>query len=1012
VFNYKRMKFFLHGGGDMDDQPSPGQPAKVIAFVRFGWDSLNYYEYRTPLLQGWNEYTVNFNDLASIKQARGQTGTGISFFPVPGRPVDTFAVRGIPSLTRIQFIAFGIENQAYPGCLTTTMWVDELRAVGAEDANDWAATVSAAAKLADLGNVNFNASRTNPNFHRLEDRFGNRVESNNWAGNMVVQLEKFLPNSFKGSSIPLTYNHVEELAKPRYISESDVEVNAAAQRILDEPGADPVTAQRRADSLRTATETLRTTDALGLSNLHLAFPGQNWLVRDIFNRFTFGYNYNQVRERSPLIDQRFHWEWNFKGQYSTNIPQNFDIQPFRRTFDSVPVLSFWKDFRINFLPSTFSASVGVNRSRTTEQLRDLPEPSPVIRNFSADRSAAFNWRMTEGGLINLTTDYSVTGTSSLTHLETDALGRQRTAGDIASDLFLNVGRLFNFGLDNLLHQTVTFNTRPRIPLIPNIDRYVTPSARYTVNYDWTDQLTVQTGNGGYTKSAQWNSTATLGLDVRLRQIGDVLFGDEPARRGTPADTLKSEGFLTSILRYLLKVPILDFETVRFQFTQANASKNPGVVGATGVTNLWGRTLLGRSESADFGPGAAYQLGLIADPHGKLDFGFKSAFPFISVAEEPGVRAPNIYVQDNFSQDNNLTASTDRALWPGASLNLNWRVAWKMNQNYSVTTDANGLQDPRAPRNMLTTGSLERTYLSLPDFLFFGVFNNDIEGVVDEYARRKSQIAEPVAPPQGTTDTSITNAYNRALVAYNRQLTDVLSKTFEQQLEVLNWLPGNISKYLPRVNWTFQWNGLENLPFLKGWAQNASIRHAYTSTFNRNFRSTEDGEVPETQTVRRGFSPLIQLNVTGRPDVFNGTATGSITYNTTTDFNLITAAQSEISKELNSQLQLTLSYQKRGMTVPLFGLSLKNDIEFSTTFSYTRTNRKRFNLTDFKPEGNNDGNTRISFRPSIRYSLSSAVTASAFISYDATIPDDEGSRDIRRSTTKVGIDLRVGISGGR
>ena len=30
---------------------------------------------------------------------------------------------------------------------------------------------------------------------------------------------------------------------------------------------------------------------------------------------------------------------------------------------------------------------------------DIPEPSPVVRNFTAQRAAQFNWRMTEGGII-------------------------------------------------------------------------------------------------------------------------------------------------------------------------------------------------------------------------------------------------------------------------------------------------------------------------------------------------------------------------------------------------------------------------------------------------------------------------------------------------------------------------------------------------------------------------------------------------------------------------------------
>jgi len=999
VFNYKQMKFFLHGGGDMDDAQAPGEPAKVVAFMRFGWDSLNYYEYRVPLLRGWNEYTVNFGDLAAIKQILPlmQNGNGKTFYAVPGQPGNQFALQGIPSLTRVQFIAFGVENNAYPGALSTTMWVNELRAVGAEDENDWAATVAADAKLADLGTITYNASRINPNFHRLEERFGNRVEATNWAVSSTLQLQKFLPGEMKESSIPFVYNHVERIEKPRYVSESDVEVSAAVTEI--QKGTDQIEAQRRADSLRTATQTLVIRDGFSFQNFRLKIPGTSWPVRDILNRFNFGYTYDQTRERSPIIAQRFNWNWDFLGRYSVDIPQNFDLQPFKKAFEGVPVLSFWKDFRVNFLPSQFSANAAVHRERTTEQLRNIPEPSPVQRNFYATRGAAFNWRMTEGGLLNVTTDYTLDTRSSLTYLETDALGRQRAAGEISKDLFFKEGRLFNFGQDNDLQQNIRFNTRPRIPFIPDIDRYVTPSAGYNVKYSWQDQLSQTSLPGSVTKTAQWNSTATLGLVVKLASIGNAIFGDTPGRTDTTETGLKA------ILRYLVKIPFLDFQDLRFGYTQNNSSKNPGVVGSTGVSNLWGRSLLFRSESPDFGPGTAYQLGLTSDPHGKLSLGLGSGFPFIKVTSEQGVRAPNIYVQDNYSQKNNLNASTDRTLWPGATLNLNWSVDWGYNKNYMVVTDGDGIV---TKSNMIITSNVSRTYLSLPNFLFFSFFDNDIEGVVNKYGEEKQKIRPPVRSDFGS-DT----LFNVATDNYNRQITELLSQTFEEQLEALNWLPGNISRYLPRVNWRFTWNGIEKLPFLKDWAQSVTFRHEYKGQFTRNFRVTDDeGLVPETHTVSRGFSPLAQITITGKPDVFKGTFTGSISYNTTTDFSLVAAARAEISKELKSELQTQFSYQKRGISLPIFGLNLKNDIEFALSLSMGRTNRKRFNLVEFIPEGNNDGSTRLSIRPSARYSLSNTVQASAFISYDATIPDDDGSRDIRRSTTKVGVDIRVGISGGR
>lgn len=1003
VFNYKEIKFFLHGGGDMDDRQTPGQPTKVVAFMRFGWDSLNYYEYRVPLLSGWNEYVVNFGDLASIKQLRNSAASDqVQTFGVPGQSGNQFAIRGLPSLTRVQFIAFGVVNNAYPGALTTTMWVDELRAVGAEDANDWAATGQVTAKFADLGTADFNISRINPNFHRLEERFGNRVQTISWAGNLLFQLEKFLPNNFKGSSIPFTYNHVERIEKPRYVAESDVEVDAAVTQIINRPGVPANEAQRQADSLRLSSQTLVVQDGFSFRNFKIAFPGTHWLVTDIANGITLGYVYDQTRRRSPLVEQHFNWQWDFTGRYAVQIPAKYDLQPFKGTLDNVPVLNFWKDFKINFLPGSFSASTALHRDRTTEKLRSIPEPSPVIRNFFATRGAQFNWKMTEGGLLNITTDYSLETRSSLVHLETDPLGRQRTGGDIFGELFFNDGRVFNYGRDNDMQQTIRFNTRPRIPFIPNIDRYITPTARYEVKYNWQDQLSQTVTIGSYTKSAQWNSTATLGLDVRLASIGNVLFGDTPGR----ADTT-DESILTSILRYLIKIPILDFQTVRLNYTQTNNSKNPGIVGATGVSNFWGRSLLFRSETPDFGPGMAYQLGLTSDPHGRLGFGLGSGFPFVTVDHEQGVRAPNIYVQDNFNQKNTLTASTDRVLWPGAQLTLNWSVDWGYNKNYSITTDANGIVTYSNP---LMTGNLTRTYLSFPNFLFLSVFNNDIEGVVDEYARRKGELASPVDPGPGATPEERA-AFDSAVVRYNRDITDLVSHVFEEQLEALNWLPGEISRYLPRVNYRFQWNGLEKLPFLE-WAQSVTLRHEYKGQFVRNFRVTDQETVPESHTVSRGFSPLVQITVTGKPDVFKGTMTGSVSYNATTDFSLITAARSEISKDVKNELQTTFAYSKRGLDVPFFGLNLKNDIEFAFNFSLSHNQRKRFNLTDFRPEGNNDGSTRINLRPSVRYSLSNTVQASAFVQYEATIPDAEGSREISRSTTRVGVDIRVGISGGR
>lgn len=998
VFNYQKMRFYLHGAGDMDEATVSGQPAKVIAFIRFGWDSLNYYEYRVPLLRDWNPYEIDFNDIAAVKQSAG--GAGLVEVPVAGKPGHTYAVRGLPSLTRVQFIAFGVQNNAWPGALNTTMWVNELRAVDAQGGTDWAATVAASATLADFATLNYNATRTNPNFHRLEERFGDRVESTNWAFNSVFHLDKLLPEFMKGSTMPFTYSHREQVEHPEYIAESDVEVQAATERILGDVQLSPDEAIRRADSLRRSTETLVVQDALAFNNLKLKFAGDNWVIKDIVNRLDFGFLYDQRRERSPIVEQRFRWRWEFHGGYGVTIPRNFTVTPFKTLLDSVPVFDFWKGFEVSFLPTEIGTKVRLNRERTIEKLRELDEPSPVVRDFRATREATFTWPLIRGGVINPQVNYKLEVGSSLTGLETNGEGRQRTGSEIFSDLFFNEGRLFNFGLDNSMNQNFNFVARPRIPFIPNADAFVTPVANYNVNYNWDNQLGPSIGEGSFTKSAQYNSTAVLGLTLKVKQIGNVLFGDQsagPRRRPTASDSATSDGALKSILRTVIKAPFLDWDQLQLNFRQTNSAKNPGVVGESGLSNTWGRSLLFRSESPDFGPGAAYQLGLIRYPHGTL------SFPWFGSDVDRGVRAPNIYVQDNYTQENNLTASTSRPLLPGMTVTLNWNTKWGFNQDYSVTSNADGIP---SYNDYLTTGTLGRTYISLPFF-----FDNDIEGVVNEYAARKAEIPVPVDPGAGAPPAQL-EEYNRATVAYNKQTTQVLSEVFEEQLEAFNWLPQSIRSFFPRANWRIQWNQLEKLPFMEKWAQRVSLTHEYKGQFTRNFRETTDGRVPETQAVSRGFEPLIGITVTGKQDFWKGTASGSVNYNTTSEFALVTASRSEISKQSTSELQMRLSYQRNGLKWKFLGLDLKNEIEFTTTFSLARQNTKRFNLVDFLPEGNNDGSTRISFRPEIRYTVSRTVDATGFVSYEATIPDAEGSRDISRSTFRVGVDLRLKISGGR
>ncbi|MEW6062307.1 MAG: cell surface protein SprA, partial [Bacteroidota bacterium] len=197
VFSYREMKMFVHGDAHFATTAS-NATAKV--FIRFGSDSMNYYEYKAPVYPGWdvrNNVRIKFADLTSIKQGRDSVNVRV-VKPVPGGPEgSTYAVLGNPTLTKIAYISIGVENPVIPNQpgtpITGQIWVNELRLTDVDDTPGWAYSVSTTVKLADLGSIAFNYSQTDPFFHNLESRFGGRVTSQSWNLSTNIAFERFLP---------------------------------------------------------------------------------------------------------------------------------------------------------------------------------------------------------------------------------------------------------------------------------------------------------------------------------------------------------------------------------------------------------------------------------------------------------------------------------------------------------------------------------------------------------------------------------------------------------------------------------------------------------------------------------------------------------------------------------------------------------------------------------------------------------------------------------------------------
>lgn len=994
LFNYGTMKMFIHG----DDRPGfrmvyfDSTNYDVEVFFRFGADSVNYYEYRAPIRPGWdpaNDVVIRFGDLTSIKLARDSAGALTNRIPVPnGPPGATYQVRGEPTLTNIRYLVVGVENPPNKGktVVSGDIWVNELRLTEVDDTRGWAYRFDTAIKLADVASLSFGMTERDPYFHGLEDRFGSRNLDRNWSLNANVSIEKFLPESWSGTTLPFSYSHVEGVQDPRYIPGRDILVDEAAERVKQiarAEGKNEDEVEAIGNAVREESKTLSVIETYALPNVKFNLPFNTWLVSETINRMNFAFSYTNSRRRNPTTESFNMWSWNFRFGYGLQFSPNNYLSLFAWAEDLF-ILDMLKKVKLFYTPRTFNVSSTLNRGQTHEQVRNQTVAKPVARNFTMNRNFGFNWPFVEGGFLNLGTDYQLDIASSLVHLELNNLGEQRSFTEVLGRMF-GGAKLIDFGIDQTYGQTISIDSRPMLPPILKLDKLITPTARYSVRYDWQNNL--QAGDLG--RNAAYANNLSFAMDVNVSLIGREIWPEKkPQLAASPTDsaaaapTISLIERLDAISRLLIKTPFFDFDRVSFSFTQTNSARHSGVIGRPGFSNMFERIPFFQKSLPHYGPSMLYQLGLASDPHGDVIIQSKGAFPFVTGTTRQGIRAPLGNLTDLYAQTNRLNMRTSRSLWEGARLELSWNVGWSYNLNKSITTDSLGFP---TERNRIVSGDVDRSFLTFPPILVFKMLKTSVEDVNKAFERLKADVGDL------------------------RPIDAKLAQAFEEGFEALPFGSKIFGAMFPRPNWSIRWDGLEKIPLIGSMVQRMSLDHTYTSTYKRRWRLTPgSGEVTESQQITYGFAPLVGATFTFK-ELGKGNLGATFRLSSTTSFDLSPSAQNIVETN-TTDITLSANYNRRGFVIPFFGLSLSNDLDMTLSYSFSRNSRRIYDMKkDFKKDGDPlEGFSRTTLEPRIRYILSARVTGSVYYKYSKFKPDAGGSRIPGSTINEGGLDIRVAI----
>ena len=219
IIRYGRLKMFVHG-----DKHFGQDSSSVEFFMRLGRNDDSYYELSEPVYPGWDERNlidINLDELTQLKLQDGE-----SFNLGQGKKV---RIVNSPSLTRLKQIIVGIRNKG-DAQITGQIWIDELRVSEISREGGIAARVSATLKIADLGSMNFNVTREDADFRRIQEKVGkagSSVESFSYRFNNTFRSNKLLPARW-GLSIPITFNISRSVKTPKYLPGTDIRVQGAA----------------------------------------------------------------------------------------------------------------------------------------------------------------------------------------------------------------------------------------------------------------------------------------------------------------------------------------------------------------------------------------------------------------------------------------------------------------------------------------------------------------------------------------------------------------------------------------------------------------------------------------------------------------------------------------------------------------------------------------------------------------------------------------------------------------
>jgi cell surface protein SprA len=1026
LFNYGRIKMFLHANSEADDDD-------LTAFVRLGTDfDQNYYEIEIPLkitkdIQSgnsrdvWpeeNEIDLDLDELYGLKAARDREGFSLGEpYPLTGpRKIGRHGLRimGRPDLSSVQVIMIGVRNpkstdkEMHSVCI----WANELRVTDFDKTAGWAVSSTLTAKLADFAVVNGAFRHTSFGFGGVSSKIFERTRdrTTNYDVGANVNLDKLIPGN-TGIKIPMFVSYENTLITPEYDpANPDMRIDAMLKSFNL---SDPDERKRKNEYLRIIQDrtTRRSLNFMNVRKTKVK-PDAPTHIWDIEN-FSFSYNFSEQIQRNFNTTENLLKNQGGSVNYQFQ-PKASGIEPFKNSKSlSSPWLKLIKDFNFNLMPTSLQAIFDLDRTFSKRVYRNVDSNGNFVnsdpnymKSFTFNRNYTLGWDLTKSLSLQYTSRAYAVIDEPVGDIDTKA-----ERDSVISNL-KKFGRMKNF------NQSATINYKVPLDKIPVLD-WVGLDYRYQVMYDWKagpinieeqynfaniiQNSREQDFSGKLDLVKLYNKVKFLKELNTPRKPAPVTKPGSNPKAQAAADTTKSGGSVPGLVKGFAKL-MMSVRSINGTYTVSDGTTLPGfnrTPSLFGMDNDWSA------------PGWNFILGS-QDPD------------FRKEAAAKGWLTTNTLLTTPFSQAHMVNLNIRSNIEPARDLKIQLDMKKETMSSYQEIYRNNdtggGIQFESL--NPSRSGSYRVSVISIKTA--FNRSNSDVDSEVHKNFERNLEV--------------IYNRFNKLVegspVGYD-SAQDVLIPAFIAAYTGQNAQSVSLSPFPknPAPNWRIDYTGLTQINFFKNLFQSVTISHSYQSIYSiTNYTNSLSFDDPDKLSIDRKvedynrryfspvvdnkrlpifvinqvliseqFSPLIGINVRTKSRL-----TANLQYKTKRDLAL-NISNAQITELTSKDVSLEIGFTKTNMKLPFKAqgrrIVLKNDLTFrmNTSIGDTRTIQRKIGELDIIT----NGNINFQLRPNVSYTVNQKLTVQLY--FERNVNEPLISNSPPRSTTRFGAQIRFSLA---